>query len=155
MQLCCINDYFSFAFICTFAHALNPLGMSPRTGGLFTATPLRLVLRPYFALLLLLCLTRTLLPEAWVLAMHRHAHTTEEPAQAPAFRHKGKALVSSQHKHCQVENLYSVPFLLGAPVVVPEPATRPCFATAPVPTVATAPWVARCPAQLRGPPMRA
>ena len=113
------------------------------------------VLRSHIALLLLLCLTRTLLPEAWILALHSHAHTTEEPAQAPAFRHKGKALISSQHKHCQVENLYNVPFLPGAPVVVPEPATKPCFALAPVPTVTTAPWVARCPARLRGPPMRA
>ena len=110
-------------------------------------------LRSHIALLLLLCLTRTLLPDTWILALHGHAHTTEEPAQAPAFRHKGKALVSNQHKHCPVENLYSVPFLPSAPVVVPEPATRPCFATAPVPTVATAPWIARQPAQLRGPPL--
>ena len=109
-------------------------------------------LRSHIALLLLLCLVRTLLPEAWILALHPHAHTTEEPAQAPAFRHKGKALASSQHKHCPVEELYNVPFLPGAPVVVPVPVARPCFATAPVPTVATAPWIARQPAQLRGPP---
>ena len=113
---------------------------------------LRLTLRPYLAVLLLLCLVRTLLPEAWVLALHGHEHTTEEPAQAPAFRHKGKALVSKQHKHCQVEDFYQVPFVASAPVVLPVPATRPCFATAPVPTVATAPWIAREPAQLRGPP---
>lgn len=110
-------------------------------------------LRSHIALFLLLCLTRTLLPEAWVLAMHAHAHTTDEPAQASTLRHKGKALVSTQHKHCPVDDLYSVPFLPGAPVVVPTPATRPCFATAPVPTMATAPWIARCPAQLRGPPV--
>ncbi|WP_046244343.1 hypothetical protein [Hymenobacter terrenus] len=109
-------------------------------------------LRSHIALLLLLCFTRTLLPEAWVLAMHAHEHTTEEPAHAPAFRHKGKALVSTQHKHCQVENVYDVPFLLSAPMVVPAPVTRPCFATTLVATVATAPWIARCPAQLRGPP---
>ena len=124
-----------------------------RTEDLFTAIVLRLVFRPYFALLLLLCFTRTLLPEAWILAMHSHEHTTEEPAQAPAFRHKGKALVSSQHKHCPVENLYSIPFLPVAPVVIPAPVTRLCFASAPVPTTTTAPWVARCPAQLRGPPV--
>ncbi|GAC1380590.1 MAG: hypothetical protein NVSMB30_28300 [Hymenobacter sp.] len=112
-------------------------------------------LRSHIALLLLLCLTRTLLPEAWVLALHRHAHTTNEPAQASAFRHKGKALVSAGHQHCPVDNLCQVPFLVEAPVVVPTPATRPCFATAPVPTVATAPWIARQPAQLRGPPARA
>ena len=111
-----------------------------------------LALRSHIALLLLLCLMRTLLPEAWILALHPHEHTTEEPAQAPAFRHKGKALVSKQHQHCPVDDLYHVPFLPAMPLVVPAPVTRPCFATAPVPTVATAPWIARQPAQLRGPP---
>ena len=110
-------------------------------------------LRTHIALVLLLCLTRTLLPEAWVLAMHSHTHTTEEPAQAPAFRHKGKALVSNEHKHCPVEDFYNVPFLLGPLVTMPTPATQLCFAAAPVPTVVTAPWIARQPAQLRGPPV--
>ena len=110
-------------------------------------------LRSPIALLLLLCLMRMLLPEAWVLGLHRHEHTTEELAQAPAFRHQGKALISTQHQHCQVEHLYDVPFLPVAPLVLSVPAARPCFALAPVPTVATAPWVARCPAQLRGPPL--
>ena len=109
-------------------------------------------LRSHIALLLLLCLMRTLVPEAWVLAAHAHTHTTDEPAQAPAFRAKGKALVSAQHQHCAVDHLYDVPFLPSASVVVPVPAARPCFATAAVPTVATAPWIARQPAQLRGPP---
>ena len=93
-----------------------------------------------------------LVPEAWVLALHAHDHTTEEPAQVPAFQHKGKMLISAKHQHCQVEDFYNVPFVLSAPVVVPTPVMRPCFATAPVPTVVSAPWIARCPAQLRGPP---
>ncbi len=109
-------------------------------------------LRSHIALLLLLCLTRTLLPETWVLDLHAHTHTTEEPAQAPAFRSKGKALVSAQHQHCPVEHFYDVPFLLNLPVLLPQPAAQPCFAMAPVPTTATAPWIARQPAQLRGPP---
>ncbi|SFQ30435.1 hypothetical protein [Hymenobacter arizonensis] len=109
-------------------------------------------LRSHIALLLLLCLVRTLLPETWVLDMHAHAHTADEPAQAPAFRSKGKALVSAQHLHCPAEHFYDVPFLLSAPVVVPQPVAHSCFATAPVPTIATAPWIARQPAQLRGPP---
>lgn len=124
----------------------------PRFSFIFT---LMSGLRSHIALLLLLCLTRTLLPDAWVLAMHGHAHTIDEPAQAPAFRHKGKALVSAGHQHCPVDNLYQVPFLVEAPVVVPTPVTRPCFALAPVPTVVTAPWITRQPAQLRGPPARA
>jgi len=108
-------------------------------------------LRSRIALLLLLCLTRTLVPEAWILALHAHEHTTEELAQAPAFRLKGKALIGVRHQHCTVEHLYDVPFVPSAPVVLPRPVRR-CFAVAAVPTVATAPWVARCPAQLRGPP---
>lgn len=112
-------------------------------------------LRSSTALLLLLCLLRTLLPEAWVLALHSHQHTTEEPAQARAFRRSGKALLSPPHQHCQVEHFYQASFLAGAPVRLREPARRPCFATAPVPTVARAPWIARQPAQLRGPPARA
>lgn len=152
MQLSCINKICALAIISTFGAPANQPEGTPAREMLFIAPPLRLALRPYFALLLLLCLTRTLLPEAWVLALHSHEHTTEEPAQAPAFRHKGKALVSTQHKHCPVESFYNVPFVAGAPVVAPSPATRACFATAPVPTVATAPWIARSPAQLRGPP---
>lgn len=112
-------------------------------------------LRSHIALLLLLCLTRTLLPESWVLSLHRHAHTTDEPVQATAFRHKGKALFSSQHHHCQTEHFYDVPFLAGLPPRAPEPITRRCFATAPVPTVAAAPWIARQPAPSRGPPAQA
>ncbi|WP_035565812.1 hypothetical protein [Hymenobacter sp. IS2118] len=109
-------------------------------------------LRSHIALLLLLCLTRTLLPEAWILDLHAHNHTTEEPAQAPAFRLKGKALVSAQHQHCAADHFYDVAFVLSAPIVMPQPVARPCFATAPVPTVATAPWIVRQPAQPRGPP---
>ena len=108
--------------------------------------------RSHIALLLLLCLTRTLLPEAWVLALHSHQHTTDEPAQASASRPKGQALISNQHQHCQVDHLYDVPYLPGAPVVVPVPVARPCFATASGPTTTTAPWIARAPAQPRGPP---
>jgi len=112
-------------------------------------------LRSHIALLLLLCLTRTLLPESWILGLHEHAHTTDEPAQAAGFRQKGKALLSPKHQHCQTEHFYQVPLLLSAPVAVPRPVARPCFALAVVPTVAVAPWIARQPAQLRGPPVRA
>ena len=108
--------------------------------------------RFYISLLLLLCLTRTLVPEAWILALHTHGHTTDEPAQRGTARQKGQALLSPKHQHCQVDHVYNLPFLPGAPVVVPVPTTRLSFATAPVPTTATAPWIARPVAQLRGPP---
>ena len=70
----------------------------------------RLSLRPYLAFVLLLCLGRTLLPEAWVLALHGHAHTTEEPAFAQGKLRKGQALFTPKHTHCHEETFYNVPF---------------------------------------------
>ena len=71
-------------------------------------------LRSHIALLLLLCLTRTLLPEAWILGLHRHEHTTDAPAPA-----KGKLLISNQHQHCDTEHFYDVAFQAAAPVLLP------------------------------------
>ena len=78
-------------------------------------------LRPYLAFVLLLCLGRTLLPEAWVLALHGHAHTTEEPAFAQGKLRKGQALFTPKHTHCHEETFYNVPFQAAPPVVVPLP----------------------------------
>jgi hypothetical protein len=66
-------------------------------------------LRSRLALVLLLCFTRVLLPEAWVLSLHHHQHTTEEPAQAPGAL-KDKSVVSAKHQHCDVDHFYDVPF---------------------------------------------
>ncbi len=115
-----------------------------------------LALRTHIALLLLFCLGRTLLPEAWVLALHPHAHTTAEPAHAPAFARKGKALVSAKHQHCEVEQFYNVAFQAAAPVVVPWPRVVAVYARRAM-SVAVRP--AAChptgPLALRGPPARA
>jgi hypothetical protein len=116
----------------------------------------RLALRPYFALLLLLCLTRTLLPEAWVLALHAHEHTTEELAFAPkgpASTSKGQALLTAKHTHCQTEQFYNVPFRAALPVVVPQPQRllRYCPLATPA-TLASSAAVLRRTA-LRGPPV--
>ena len=110
-------------------------------------------LRSHTALLLLLCLTRTLLPEAWILALHAHGHTIQEAAQAPVFVAKGKALVGVQHQHCAVEQFYNVPFQANAPVLVPGLRVGPTYA---------AQWLARAvsaarstvrgPVAPRGPP---
>ena len=113
-------------------------------------------LRSHLALLLLLCLVRTLLPEAWILALHPHAHTVEEPAQAPAFRHKGKALISARHQHCDVEQFYNVAFHAAVPVVVPAPrVARRYAATPPLPPVRPAAGEVLFARSLRGPPRRA
>lgn len=89
----------------------------------------RAALRPYLAALLLLCLGRTLLPEAWVLTWHAHAHTTQEPAYA----HQPTAgprhlLFTTQHQHCHVEQFYNVPFAAGSMLVLPQPRWRPHYA---------------------------
>ena len=115
-------------------------------------------LRSHIALLLLLCLTRTLLPEAWILALHAHIHTTVEPTQAPAFGLKGqnKALLSAQHQHCQVEQFYHVPFQVAGPVAMPRPRVLPRYAALAPPAVMRASTgLPQWPLALRGPPRRA
>lgn len=84
---------------------------------------LRLPLRSYFTFLLLLCLTRTLLPEAWVLALHAHEHTTTELAYAPGHGRAtaGSPLLTTKHTHCQTEQFYNVPFRGASPVALPLP----------------------------------
>ena len=113
-------------------------------------------LRSYVAVFLLLCFVRVQLPEAWILALHRHGHTTEEPAHAPAFVHKGKALFSVKHQHCPVEQFYDGAFQLAAPVVVPRPLAVSVYASPELPRAAqAAAWRATGPASLRGPPAQA
>ncbi len=81
-----------------------------------------LLRRQILAAFLLLCFARVLLPEAWVLALHPHRHTTAEPAQRAGFgTARGKALLSGQHKHCHEESLYDAAFQPAAPVAVPAP----------------------------------
>jgi hypothetical protein len=110
-------------------------------------------LRSHIALLLLLCLTRTLLPEAWILALHPHAHTEAEPAHAVAFEHKGKALLSVKHQHCAVEQFYNVAYQAGAPVLLPGPRVAPVYAAQPLTQAeSSATGVPLSLLALRGPP---
>ena len=113
---------------------------------------LRLLLRPYVALLLLLCLVRTLLPEAWVLALHTHEHTTEEPAFVPGKRQPGKALLTAKHTHCQTEQFYNVPFQAAPPVAVPLPRPLPRYQPLAVPTTLACSAAMLRRTALRGPP---
>jgi len=115
---------------------------------------LRLPLRSYFAFLLLLCLTRTLLPEAWVLALHAHEHTTEEPTLLPqGKRLAGKALLTSKHTHCQTEQFYNVPFQAAPPVVVPLPKLLASYRPLAVPTTLASSATELRRSALRGPPV--
>ncbi|UYZ61934.1 hypothetical protein [Hymenobacter weizhouensis] len=109
-------------------------------------------LRSRLAVVLLLCFARVLLPDAWVLALHAHQHTTHEPTQAPGWP-KGKSLLSAKHQHCDTDQFFKSAFEAPLPVVLPVAARG---TAAPVLTVATVPgYAAPCfhPA-LRGPPSR-
>lgn len=111
---------------------------------------LPLSLRPHFALLLLLCFGRTLLPEAWVLALHAHQHTTEEPAfKKPA---QSQPLLSAQHQHCQVEQFYDVPFQAAVPVELTLPYPTPRYQPLAVATTLASAAAVRRSLLLRGPP---
>lgn len=130
---------------------MQPLG----SGGLFTvvylAFPvLRPVLRPYLALLLLLCLGRTLLPEASVLALHAHTHTTE---LAAARRPAGKELLSPRHTHCHAEQFYNTPFQPALPLCVPQPRQLAHYQRLAVPAQLACSAAALRRTALRGPPV--
>lgn len=113
---------------------------------------LMLLRRQLLALFLLLCLVRTLLPEAWVLALHPHEHTTEEPAHAAGWA-KGKLLIGKQHQHCEVEQFYNVAYQAAPPLLLPLPPAPLCYAPLPAPAdVRPAVPVRAGPAALRGPP---
>ncbi|AII51676.1 hypothetical protein [Hymenobacter sp. APR13] len=107
-------------------------------------------LRSRLAILLLLCFTRVLLPEAWVLNLHAHEHTTEEPTQLPGS-FKNKALLSAKHQHCAVDHFCNVPFQLATTVQLPE-VFRVYERSVATPVTAVW-WADLCrPADLRGPP---
>lgn len=111
-------------------------------------TVLRPVLRPYLATLLLLCLGRTLLPEAWLLTLHAHQHTVE----VTAARRQGQELASPHHTHCHTEHFYNVAYAAAVPVAVPEPRRQPCYQALAVAPPRACPAVALRRTALRGPP---
>ncbi|RZL13787.1 MAG: hypothetical protein EOO62_07215 [Hymenobacter sp.] len=124
--------------------------LSLSSSAYLVTTVFRLALRPYLAFLLLLCLVRTLLPEAWVLALHSHGHTTEVAASR---RPTGQPLASSQHTHCHAEQFYNTPFTAALPIRVPQPRLRTHYQPLAVPAqVASLAAVLRSTA-LRGPPL--
>lgn len=86
--------------------------------------------RQLLAWWLLLLLGRVLAPEAAVLTLHTHAHTTAEPAFAKAAHARpAKALLTPKHQHCHTEDLYQLPFALATPVELPAPVRQWAYAT--------------------------
>jgi hypothetical protein len=114
---------------------------------------LRLISRPYLSLLLLLCFTRTLLPEAWILALHTHEHTTEQLTSVKVARHQpGKVLLSTKHTHCQTEQFYNVPFRSAPRVAIPLPYRGLAYRPLSVPATLACSAAALRRTALRGPP---
>ncbi len=110
-------------------------------------------LRSHIALVLLLAFGRVLLPDAALLALHRHTHTAREAAhQVPGF--KGKVLLTERHTHCATDHLFSAP-ALPAPVFAFGVVVPVAYEKA-VSTERAAPWPARLVAtlNLRGPPAK-
>ncbi|MBJ6144116.1 hypothetical protein [Hymenobacter sp. BT559] len=104
-------------------------------------------------MLLLLCLMRTLLPEAWILALHSHEHTTEEPAFAPAAKHQpGKVRLTAKHTHCQTEQFYNVAYQSAPRVAVPLPSCALYYRPLAVPATLACSAAALRRSALRGPP---
>lgn len=103
---------------------------------------------------LLLLLVRVFLPEATVLRAHFHSHTEEEPAFRASQQLVTKHVLTPQHQHCHVEQLYNAPFQPSVPVCVEAPTRLLSFAV-------YCPQTPVCPAThlldgacLRGPPAR-
>jgi len=99
---------------------------------------------------LLLCLVRTLLPEAWVLALHGHGHTTELVATRRPTA--SKELLSPRHTHCHTEQFYNTPYAPTAPVSLPQPRLRVCYQALAVPAQLACSAAALRRTALRGPP---
>ena len=98
---------------------------------------------------------RTLLPEAWVLALHGHAHTSEEPAfaqSAQAAPGKRQLVFTSKHTHCHEETFYNVPFQAARPVQLPQPRVQLRYQSLVVPSALASSAAALRRSALRGPP---
>lgn len=104
---------------------------------------------------LLLLLARVITPEATLLRLHAHQHTTEEVAIPQQGKAAGMKVLTAQHLHCHIDQLYNAPFQPAAPVKLPEVMREASYARYQVP-VSEAPTLHLLDgASLRGPPFRA
>lgn len=73
---------------------------------------------------LLLLLTQVLTPEATLLHLHQHQHTWEAGLSRSVPQDELQTVLTPQHRHCHIEQLYDVPFQLPELELVafgPEP----------------------------------
>lgn len=70
------------------------------------------------AIFLLFVLLRVLLPDSFILALHRHTHTTENRLD----HQMGREQVDVQHIHCETDHLFHNSFY-----VLPPALTWPVF----------------------------
>ncbi|ALD21943.1 hypothetical protein [Hymenobacter sp. DG25A] len=108
--------------------------------------------RSRLAFWLLLCFLRVLLPDSWILALHTHQHTHKEVSFAPHQQGaRPKAVLTTKHQHCPIDQFYSAAFQPALPLELPPPAVA-------YGTSQRAIWVLQRPVsriisiQLRGPP---
>ncbi|TGE04545.1 hypothetical protein [Hymenobacter fodinae] len=104
---------------------------------------------------LLLLLARVLTPEAALLRLHFHQHTTKEVAIPQQGKAAGKKVLTAQHLHCHTEQLYDVPFQSADPVRLTEVMRELQFARYRVPASEAPTLHLLDGASLRGPPARA
>ncbi|WP_460622055.1 hypothetical protein [Hymenobacter tenuis] len=78
---------------------------------------------------LIVLLIRVFTPEAAVLRLHLHDHTADQPALALASKTGHKAVLSTEHQHCHVEQFYDAPFQPALPVCWSAPERLRAFAT--------------------------
>ncbi|TGD80436.1 hypothetical protein [Hymenobacter wooponensis] len=104
---------------------------------------------------LLLLLARVLTPEATLLRLHAHQHTTKEVAIPLLGQAAKKHMLTDQHLHCHTEQLYNAPFQPAEAVLLPELLQQALYAQYQAP-VSEAPTLHLLDgASLRGPPSRA
>ncbi|UOG72955.1 hypothetical protein MTX78_12535 [Hymenobacter tibetensis] len=104
---------------------------------------------------LLLLLLRVLAPEATLLRLHFHQHTEKEPALLHADESARKAVLSSQHQHCHVEEFYNAPFQAVEPTSVEAIVRQRVYAQYRPQALACRASHLLDGASLRGPPSRA
>jgi hypothetical protein len=77
--------------------------------------------RKIIAWWLLALLLRVLAPDAAVLRLHWHQHTEDQSLSMLSTKAGAKAVLSAQHQHCHVEQLYNAPFQPSLPFQLEAP----------------------------------